>query len=292
MFANGDDAKNFITSETDFKAAFNRFGVCAANCDVEVVAFSVEDSHPHALLFGTYTECMKFKTMYERSSLHYIAAIRGDNDGVALHLELCPVEDDDYLKNVATYVIVQATKDGKAIMPYDYLYGTGALYFRSGRYVLPWMIDKDGYVHRSVPFGILDRRVKSRICCSRMTIPDDWEICNGFILPLNYLNPAHFESFYKTHNTFRAFLSSGKKKDQPILDRMAEMRGVIIEDLEARKMCEIQSYSMFRKKTSRHLSIPQRLELARELRRIHHLSYRQLSTLCRLPEGEVRKYVK
>ena len=28
MFANGDDAKNFITDESEFKAAFNRFALC------------------------------------------------------------------------------------------------------------------------------------------------------------------------------------------------------------------------------------------------------------------------
>ena len=65
LFANGDDARDFILDEEDFFAAFNRFGVCAAATGVTVLSFSVEDSHPHALCTEKQTSvcssrnCMK-----------------------------------------------------------------------------------------------------------------------------------------------------------------------------------------------------------------------------------------
>ena len=76
MFANGDDAKNFITSEQEFKLAFNRFGVCAYLTGATVVSFSVEDTHPHALLWGTRPACTKFKEMYENLSIKSIASFQ------------------------------------------------------------------------------------------------------------------------------------------------------------------------------------------------------------------------
>lgn len=40
--------------------------VCAANTDVVVVSFSIEDSHPHFLLYGTKEGCTRFKLLYEK----------------------------------------------------------------------------------------------------------------------------------------------------------------------------------------------------------------------------------
>ena len=131
MFANGDDSRNFIISPKDFYAAFNRIGVCAANSSAQVVSFSIEDTHPHVLLFGTEHDCIKFKNAYLLSTLRYIAANRGSLYDVILNYELYPVKSEDYLRNVAVYTIIQATKDGKKVMPYDYIWGSGSLYFRT-----------------------------------------------------------------------------------------------------------------------------------------------------------------
>ena len=74
MFANGDDAKNFIISERDYIFEFNLIGICAHEKGVKVLSFSIEDSHPHALLYGTEKDCKSFRTTYELSSLRHIAA--------------------------------------------------------------------------------------------------------------------------------------------------------------------------------------------------------------------------
>ena len=292
MFANGDDAKNFITTEAEFKSAFNRVGVCAAISGVVVVSFSIEDSHPHTLLWGTYEACIRFKVLYETMSMKSIARRRGSTDGVVLHCELYEVLDESYLKNVASYTIVQATKDGKAVMPYDYLYGSGALYFRSRHTILPWMVGEDGALHNPVKFGSLKDREKVVLCGSRRFVPSDWLVCNGFILPTNYVDVARFESIYKTHNCFRAFMCSGKSRDESIMAKMSEIRGIALEDLEARRISESVCLELFGKRTSRHLATGERLELAQALRSRYHIAHRQLSFLTRIPESELRKYIR
>lgn len=291
LFANGDDSKNFITSEDEFVAAFNRIALCAHLSGATVLSFSIEDSHPHALLYGTYEECWNFKTLFENNSLRSIKARRGTCEGVRLDCDLYVVDDENYLRNVATYTIIQATKDGKAVMPYDYRYGTGALYFRSEYSSLPWLVDRNGRSVEPVRFDQLSYREKRRVSGSREDIPGDWLVCNGFILPTNYVDIARYEAIFRTHNCFRVFLSSGKDRYAAVLDRMATVRGLTIEDLEARNLCEDACLTLFGRKGTRHLTPQQRLALARELRRRYHLSYRQLSTLTKLPENELREYV-
>lgn len=292
LCADGNDAKNFIASEEDFVAATNIVGVCAANNDAAVVSFSIEDSHPHFLLFGCYAECLSFKTMFESTYLRHIVQSRGCGDDIILDMEIIEVKDESYLLNVGTYTIVQATKDGKKIMPFDYPWGSGSLYFRYAPYVEPWLFDKSGKICEPVRIGDMPEYAKASLLHSRKSVPDDWLVCNGVLLPSNYVDVSRFESIYKTCNCYRVFLSSGKNRDEAILQKMAEVRGVSVEDLEARRIAKETCAEIFGFKDVRRLSSTQRVSLAREIRKRHRISFRQLATIVRLPEDEIRKYIK
>ena len=293
--ANGADARNFVVCDGDYYAAFNLIGVCAANCPgVIVVSYSIEDSHPHILLWGTEADCAAFKELFERLYRHYAAATRKKGADLYLHCELYPIGDDeDYLRNVAVYTIIQPTKDGKPVMYHDYRWGTGSLYFRNQYYTPVWYFDVNGKIRQPERFGDQDSLTKRKLLHSRMlTIPDDWLVCNGFILPTNYIDIARFESIYQTHNRYRVFLSSPRKREEEMLRKMAEYRGVTMEDLEARKICGDVCKLLFGTRDPRRLDTTQRVTLAQQLRRQYRMTFRQLATLVRLPEGEIRTYVR
>jgi len=294
MCANGADARNFIIREEDYYAAFNLIGVCAANTEVVVVSFSIEDSHPHALLWGTRENCSRFKTLYETQYVHYAAGTRPGGADMVFRCELYSIGDDvDYLRNVAVYTVIQATKDGKAIMPYDYRWGTGSMVFRRGFYTPVWLFDDRGTICQPVPFSSLGTRARRSLLHTRnMSIPGHWQVCNGIILPSNYVDTARFESIYGTHNRFRVFLSSPRKREEMMLARMAEERGVSMEDLEARRVCGNVCKQMFGTRDPRRLNTRQRIQLAQSLRNQFRLTFRQLATLVRLPETEVRSFVR
>ena len=292
MFANGDDAKNFITTELEFKLAFNRFAVCAHHSGAIVLSFSVENTHPHALLWGTYGQCTDFKERYESMSIKSIVRRRGSAQDVCLHCEIYEITDEAYLRNVGTYTIVQATKDGKPVMPYDYLYGTGSLYFRDKRAILPWMLDEDGTLCTPVPLNSLPVRVRQQLCGTKMLLPGEWLTCNGFILPTNYVDIQRFENIYRTHNCYRAFLCSKKSQDDAIMKQMSDTRGVVIDDLLARQLCAEACQNLFGRTSTAHLNIDERLLLAQHLRRTFQLSYRQVAILVHIPKFELQKYVK
>ena len=292
MYANGDDSRNFVLCEKDILSAFNRVGVCAANSRAKVVSFSIEDTHPHILLYGSYEDCLDFKHKYETSTMHYIVSNRGSNDGVTFECDLDYVDDYEHLKNVGTYTISQPTKDGKQVMPYDYLYGTGSLYFRSSRVVFPWLVNPDGSVSQPQQLASFCRKQRKAILFSRSEVPESWMVCNGFLLPTNYIDIGLFEKIYVTHNCYRAFLCSGKQRDLAVRERMARVHGISMEDLEARRVCSEVCRSMFNRSGPLSLDVRQRLSVAQTLRTEHYLPYRQISTVVRLPEVEIRKYVR
>lgn len=293
--ANGADARHFITCKAEYFAAFNLIGVCAANYPgVIVVSFSMEDSHPHILVWGTRENCALFKDRFEDLYKHFVAATRKGGADLVLHCELYPIGDDEnYLLNVAVYTIIQPTKDGKPVMYHDYLWGTGSMYFRNYFYTPVWYFDKNGVIRQPERFEDQDAVTKRLLLHSRsLTIPDDWMVCNGFILPSNYIDVSRFERIYGTHNRFRVFLSSPRKREEEMLRRMSEQRGVNLEDMEARKLCGDLSKQLFGTRDPRRLDAPQRISLAQELRRQYRMTFRQLATVVRLPETEIQAYVR
>lgn len=291
--AKGADAQNFILCEADFKAVFNIIAVCAAVSGAIVVSFSIEDTHPHILLYGTLEQCAQFKVLFETICRHYAVETREGGADYVLRGELYSIGDDDrYLRNVAAYTIIQATKDGKRVMPYDYRWGTGSMYFRTEHVIPIWLTDNEGRLHEPVKFRDLTVIERQKIVHTRTySIPGDWLICNGLILPSNYVDVSRFESIYGTHNRFRVFLASSKNKEEEMLSRMADERGIAIEDGEARRVCGDECKSMFGTRDPRRLTPSERVLLAQTLRRKHRLTRRQLASVVRLPETEIRQYV-
>lgn len=291
FFANGDDAKNFIISKEDFVYEFNLIGICSFVSGVTVLAFNIEDSHPHALLYGTLEQALNFKNRFETSSLKHISVTRGSHDNVRLDCELIAIKDEEHLMKVAAYVIIQPTKDGKPVMYYDYRWGTGSMYFRPMSHGAIWERDDGGRPVKLARYA--DLTVKERKAVSSRTIlPDDWIIAGGIILPSNYVDVKGYESIFKTHNCFRSFTGASRKQLTDVMEHMASSRGVLMEDLEAREKCKQLSKVLFKTYDIKTLDLQKRLRLATELRMSYSLSYRQLATVVRLPENEVRKYLQ
>lgn len=290
VFANGGESYGFIISNDDFYAAFNRVGVCAYHSGVSVLAFSIEETHPHFLLYGTEEVCSDFMKAYERSTLQHIVATRGNGDNVCFRMSMYEVDSEDYLMNVASYVIVQPTKDGKRVMPYDYKWGTASLYFRSENTILPWYIQDKNLVEEKA-LEELTLAEKRSLLHSRKGVPSKWKVCNGFLLPTNYVDIGMYEAIYRTHNCFRTFMNSGKKHDDSIIAQMAKVQTPMLEDLEAKRICAETSQKLFGHTSLSSLSVQERISLAQVLRNNYGASVRQIASLLRIKLSELRKFV-
>lgn len=293
LCSDGEDSRNFITGDRDFASAMDIVALCAANTDLSVVSFSIQDTHYHFLLYGKTDECVRFKAIFETTYRHYVSSTRGDTSNAIPEGELYPVgENADYLRNVAAYTVIQPTKDGKHIMPYDYRWGSGSLYFRKDYHVHLWHYNNEGVYLDERHFGSLTVDEKRELAHSRIyKIPEYWSVCGDIILPHNYVDVRCFEGIFRTHNCFRVYFSSNRKKEEEILLRIADEKGVYLEDMEARQLCRNECLSRFGTGNMRLLDPKNRIRLAQHLHRTYHVSYRQLSSILRLPDSEIRRYV-
>ena len=293
LCADGHEAQNFILSTRDFVAAMNIVALCAANTGVIVVAFALEDTHPHFLLYGTFEECVKYKLLFETTYKHYAASTREDGARFRLEIELYPVNNNENaLRNVAAYIVSQPTKDGKDIMPFDYRWSSGSLYFRKGYHIPVWLFDDSGNILKTEQFGVLSVDRKRAVNHSRRySLPDSWNVAGNLVLPSNYVDVERFESIYRTANCYRVYLAGSRKQDEEILNKISQIRGVLLEDTEAREVCGDECKMKFGTRDPRRLDSNDRLLLAQILRRQHNMTLRQIATVVRLPESEVRRYV-
>lgn len=291
MFANGADAKEFITNFEDYKYQFNLMAIAARISGATVVAFNIEETHPHTLLYGTPERCRRFMDVYDDRTRKHIAYTRKSLGAVNLNFTIYKIDSEEYLRSTGCYVITQATKDGKAVMPYDYFWGTGSMYFRDTHHIPIWHIDNDGNILTPSRFGSYNYRQKKQIFRDVSLIPDEWMICQGLILPSNYVDVERFEKIYRTHNCFRVFSSGSRKEMEKVSEMMSYARGVVLDDLEASSICKELCLGLFGVKTARHLSVPKRVALARELQGRYRMSLRQIATLSRLPAAELEKYL-
>ena len=288
--ADGADAKCFIICEEDYRAAFNLIAICAHNSGIVVVAFSLEDTHPHFLLYGTKEKCYCFIDLFQASYKRYVAMSRGSLESMVLDCQVIEISSEEHLMNVGTYIVNQATKDGKPIMPFDYRWSSGPLYFRSKDTIPVWHV-ANGRQLLPIEVGALSVRERRRLFHSKMEIPEEWEVCDGLIMPYNYVDVKRFEQIYRTHNCYRAFLSSGKNRADVVVMAMANNRGVFLDDLELKKLSSETCNALFGTRDIRRLDVESRLRLALDLRKSFRISVRQIAMAVKLPVAEIEKYL-
>ena len=289
FYSEGRVAVELFLSKSDFVAALNRLAVCAARFPgVAVVAFTFEDTHVHFLLYCLEEDGKAFCDLFKRLTMIYLSHTRGGKpSGLQILFDVEEIDDESYLKKVGVYVIVQPTKDGKGIMPYDYPWSSAPLYFRGEKAVPLWFVDKHGVVQDTIRIGDMTYREKRKKIKTAVGLPDEWLVCNDIVLPSNYVDVSRFENVYKTHNAFRAFLS--RSSDSEVIQQAASVRGVSLPDHEMRGACRKICKEVFSVGDVRRLDSARRLEVARHLRRRYLVSKKQLSRIVHVPLDEIER---
>ena len=273
--SDGNYASVLFRNETDFKAAMNRVAVCALLCRVVIVAFVLMDNHFHFVLrCRSGDDGLKFAGTFKRLTGKYNHDEYGENKSMhRVPVKVIPVEGGDYLKTLIGYVIKNPTKARKEMF-YDYPWGTGGLYFRAAPK------HEDAFCVREMS----DDAVR-KICRTRVKLPSEWRIANGFILPENYVDVEFVERLYKTTRAFMAFLSLNK--DDVIERDYGDWNESVMNDAELRSERILLCREMFGTASLRQVSAPDRIRLARELRRRFLCSKRQVARIVQLPRATV-----
>lgn len=125
---------------------------------------------------------------------------------------------------------------------------------------------------------------------SHTEIPSNWKITSeGFIWPGNYVDYKVVESLYHTPKSFAFFM--GQSKEEDINKSLGMVSKVALPDIELREKAVELSMKMFKTSYVRKLSVPDRLSLAKELRRMYRCSAKQIARVVHLEEMYVKELI-
>jgi len=291
IYSNGADSTDLFVCESDMDAAMNRIAVSAVISGISVMGFCIQDTHIHLLVKGIMDKVCHFAKEYQRRTRDYISRFT-DNVINDFRLDVLPVTDLDYAKQVGAYVICQATKDGKNVLPQDYRWSSASLYFRQVRNDLLWINDVSGLPGKIYSMGELSKNYQRKTFHVSNRLPDNLCVCNGIILPSSFVHYNEFEQLYKTHNAFRVFCGSSSAKDREIMQKMSEFSGISLDEREARQIASKVCLEEFKICDIRKLDTEQRMSVARILRLRYKIGLSQIARPVFLPEKEIRKYIK
>lgn len=266
----------------------NRVAVCVLRQKVTILAFVLMDNHFHFIVRSSCEDdAIAFANMFKRLTGKYNSDVYQEKASLArLPVKVIPVPDEDYLKTLIGYVVKNPTK-ARMDMFYNYPWGTGNLYFRSHNKAQdPRNEAKAPDVETSTVANVGCNSLRA-LCRTRVSLPGEWLIKDGIILPENYVAVAEVENLLKTTRSYMYFLSMNK--DDEIEADFGEWNELRLNDGELRMARSDISLELFGTENIRDLSAPQRMAVAKVLRRKYLCSKKQLARIIMLPYDDVAR---
>ena len=275
--SDGNFASVIFHNPVDFKAAMNRVAVITLRLDVIILAFVLMDNHFHFIIQApdedtAYHFANEFKRL---TGLYLTNKYHLPNSLSKLPVKALPIPDEDALKTQICYVLKNPTK-ARISMFYDYPWGTGALYFRQEKRA-------DSAMRVDAVTGEEIRK----ICQTRVTIPGEWLLCDGILIPDNYVPIKEVEQLFRSTRSMMYFLSLNK--DDEIEQDMGQWNELRLTDSELRQERNLFAREKFGASRLRDLSLPDRIKVARYLRHKFLCSKKQLARIVQLPIETLEK---
>lgn len=216
----------------------------------------------HLIARGAPDKIQKYKREIKR-----LITRRYNRDGLgdivkdAIQIAVDPIKDDEELRRKIIYVFRNCTEAGFRLLPEEYPWGPGLVYYR-----------QDKTTYRKV--SELDYREQCRLFRTRVKLPQNWEFdAIGMLVPRSYFDTQYLHNeVFLSPRQFIAFLNV-KKKD------LIEM-----EAADARPFLEKQDEGKLLKEMEIHLAT----HFWNERKT---LSVKQLARLSRLNEAVLRAIV-
>ena len=294
--SDGNYAFALFESEEDFKAAMNRLALLAMRSHVVILAFCIMDNHVHFILYGLKEDCEAFTKEFLNLTAHYNSRKRGDRKGASsIPVSHQRIDDEDYLLNAICYDLRNPPVNGLRYTYYDYPWSSGPLYFRSAAsWAAPTWINclKDCppevlsflKIARAEDLGTRELRT---MLGSDQKIPGDCLLYDGMILPSSYIPVGTVESLFRSHRAFNYFIGRSREKDME--EVMGTWSSLGLQDTEMRQHRDEEMRALYGTDKIKSLSISQRIETGRILRRKYMTSVKQIARVVCIPVDVAEK---
>lgn len=269
---------------SEFIAGMNRIAFCLAGLRKKypliLICFCLMDNHVHFILYGSREACLAFLEMYRRLSCIWL---KNHRDGTQIEegwrYDAWLIPDRDSLMEKIAYVHRNPQVAGIRCTPSGYRWSSANLLF------------SDHSLEKLVahPLGTLSIYEKRRILGTRIELPDDW-----LLLPDGLIWPGCYTEFTRTENAFGnigKYLFVLNQKVEVAVNQEMLSDEVSLPDGEIVKMAKTIAFERFAVDDLSLLSIPQRIELCRRLRKRAWAGSKQLARVFHLPQKELKEII-
>ena len=280
LFSDGFRTDVLFQDAQAFADGMNIVALTALKVELCPVVFSLMDNHTHFVLYCDYEECQSFRDIFMHKYAVWYSNRYSGKLLEPLDFEIKELDDERYLLNTIVYVLRNAIAAGFRFCTEDYPWSSGGLYFRA-----PGKLEEMTACWRKV--SDLSVRERRRLIHSHVELPADWKIApEGFVWPGNYIDYKIVEQLFKTPKSFTYFMGQGKEDE--INRSLGIVHSVAMPDMELRAKAIEHCVRQFHSTNVRGLSVPQRLALAKTLRKEYMCSAKQIARIVHLDP----KYIK
>lgn len=275
----GLEKRMIFRNRREFIMGINYVALCHLKCNVRILCFCLMGNHFHFILSGSYQECWKFGNEYKRMCGMMMKRTQESDAGMKdVELQVKEITNMSYLEYAIAYVLRNPVVAGFRIMPHQYEWSSGDMYFRSS-YIASG--------RRADSFSIKEL---SRLLNSNIKIPGHYIIDeSGIISPLNYIDYKAVEDIFKHPSRLLGLLSAKKETEFEIYMGVADNYTPDIEELKdsVRELIRVE----FGVKAVSQLSMEQRVLLCGLMRRNFRASRKQIALITRLNMETINKVV-
>ncbi len=281
IYSDGTRLAVLCDTEKDYVFIMNQIAITSLYCDVRILCQEVMRTHFHLIAAGEPDKIQKYRREIKR-----LITRRYKRDGLghivkdSIQIAVDPIKDDEELRRKIIYVFRNCTEAGFRLLPEEYPWGPGLVYYR-----------QDKTMYRKV--SELDYREQCRLFRTRVKLPQNWEFdSNGMLVPRSYFDMQYLHNeVFLSPRQFIAFLNV-KKKDLVEMEA-ADARPFLEKQDEGKLLKEMEHESTRRfKKPIKQLSQADKIHLATYFwNERKTLSVKQLARLSRLNEEVLRAIV-
>ena len=281
--SNGLKRDILYASEEEFIAGVNRIAVCyqlseRAARRVVIIAYCLMDNHFHFILYGTQEDCKYFVDNYKRLTAIWIRKHRGRPLADTIETGDGWLIRPDNLGNKIVYLLRNPVAAKMRFVPHGYRWSSANLMFCDNTPLLAG-------AKKVAEFSLRELR---RMINSHIPMPPEWLVLpDNQIWSGNYIDINFAEEQFQSIGSFMFSLNDRK------IDQEAEEEQVSysIPDTDVRFRAIELCMEYFRKERILRCSGPERLTVARVLRKEMGCSAKQLGRVLRPSPSDLQLLV-
>ena len=265
-------------STEEFIAGINRIALCLCRLGpdhpVQVICFCLMDNHVHFILYGLEEDCILFMDTYRNATERWLQN-HGGKHGKDWNIGHWLIADRDRLRATIAYIHRNPTAAGMAVSPAGYRWSSASLLFSE----TTWIKDF------GKPVSSVSGKARIRLFNSKLEVPGEWTILpDGMVWPGDFINYRVMERQFDSVQDYQFCLN--KRIEEEVNLEMRKTQ-ISLPDGEISARARVMAGKLFGEDRILHLTVPQRLSLARILKKETGSAAKQSARVVHLKLSEI-----